>query len=719
MISNRVNNAFSWKLVKQHINLIVQNILFPLLCYSKDDQELWETDPQEYIRLKFDVFEDYVSPVTAAQTLLHTVCKKRKDMLEKTLGFVVQVLNTPSSEARMIDGALHMVGSVADILLKKQTYKDQMESMLVSYVFPHFNSPSGYLRARACWVLHYFADTRFQNEVHLLTALELTQKCLLQEQDLPVKVEAAICFQALVSSQDRIQRVAEQNITSVALEMIKVIKDTENEDLTSVMQKLICLYSERLVPIAVEMTQQLALTFEQLTSGDSDESEDKALTAMGLLNTIDTILTMMDDQRDVQTQLEPIVVRIVVSIFQSEVIDLYEEALNLVCTISMNAISTDLWALFELMYQVFNKDGMDYFTEMMPALHNFVTVDPQAFISNRNRLLALYNMSKSIMNSEIGEDAESHAAKLIECMILQFKGQIDDCIQPFVELALSRLTRDVKTAELRTMCLQVVIAALWYNPQLLLHVLQKLQPPNTSQPLFNHFFKQWMDDMSCFQGLHDRKMCVLGLMTLIRLPPDTRPTIVTEMMGQIVPSVLLLFDGLKVAYQAKATADNQSESGSEETEASDQSDPEDLEDDQDHITGYNRDPLNRLVRKINENSPFFVTHAATMDDVEDDEDFSDADTDSDEDYEQTALESYTTTLDDDDAPDDEYVLFKDTMETLRQSDTSLYEALVSPLTPAQHKSLSEIYTLAQQRKAASGMLCCFRISVSQNADPMT
>src|SRR4051794_36948556 len=123
----RVNHAYTWKILKLHMNLIVQNILFPLLCYTDADQELWETDPQEYIRLKFDVFEDYISPVTAAQTLLHTCCKKRKDMLDKTLQFVVHVLNSPETDPRMRDGALHMVGSVADILLKKNIYKEQME----------------------------------------------------------------------------------------------------------------------------------------------------------------------------------------------------------------------------------------------------------------------------------------------------------------------------------------------------------------------------------------------------------------------------------------------------------------------------------------------------------------------------------------------------------------------------------------------------------------
>jgi hypothetical protein len=75
---------------------IVKDILFPIMSYTESDAELWETDPFEYVRVKFDIFEDFVSPVTAAQTLLHSVCKKRKDVLPKTMAMllaIVQVIN--------------------------------------------------------------------------------------------------------------------------------------------------------------------------------------------------------------------------------------------------------------------------------------------------------------------------------------------------------------------------------------------------------------------------------------------------------------------------------------------------------------------------------------------------------------------------------------------------------------------------------------------------
>jgi hypothetical protein len=46
--------------------------------------------------------------------------------------------------------------------------------------------------------------------------------------------------------------------------------------------------------------------------------------------------------------------------------------------------------------QVFQKDGFDYFTDMMPALHNYVTVDTPVFLSDENYILAMFNICKAV-----------------------------------------------------------------------------------------------------------------------------------------------------------------------------------------------------------------------------------------------------------------------------------------------------------------------------------
>ena len=54
--------------------------------------------------------------------------------------------------------------------------------------------------------------------------------------------------------------------------------------------------------------------------------------------------------------------------------EFYEEALSLTCDLTTTKISDNMWEVLADIYQVFERDGLDYFTDMMPALHNYVTV---------------------------------------------------------------------------------------------------------------------------------------------------------------------------------------------------------------------------------------------------------------------------------------------------------------------------------------------------------
>ena len=45
-----------------------------------------------------------------------------------------------------------------------------------------------------------------------------------------------------------------------------------------------------------------------------------------------------------------------------------------------------------------------------------------------------------------------------------------------------------------------VIAALYYNPTLLLHTLENMRFPNTAESISEQFFRQWISDVDCFLG---------------------------------------------------------------------------------------------------------------------------------------------------------------------------------------------------------------------------
>ncbi|XP_030070417.1 LOW QUALITY PROTEIN: importin-8 [Microcaecilia unicolor] len=679
-LNQGVLHSVTWKQMKPHIQGISEEVIFPLMCYKNEDEELWQEDPYEYIRMKFDVFEDYVSPGTAAQNLLCTAAKKRKEVLPKMMAFCYQVLTEPAIDPRKKDGALHVMGSLAEILLKKSVFKDQMEHLLQNYVFPLFVSSLGYIRARCCWVLHSFSTLKFHNELNLRNAVELAKKSLIEDKEMPVKVEAAIALQTLISNQVQAKEYIKPYVRPVMQELLHIVRETENDDLTNVIQKMICEYSQEVTCIAVDMTQHLAEIFGKvLQSEEYDEVEDKTVMALGILHTIDTILTIVEDHKEITQELEGICLQIIGLVLQKHVIEFYEEILSLAYSLTCQMISPQMWQLLGILFEVFQQDCFEYFTDMMPLLHNYVTVDTDILLSNPKHLEIIYTMCKKVLTGDAGEDAECHAAKLLEVIILQCKGRgIDQCIPLFVEAVLERLTRGVKTSELRTMCLQVAIAALYYNPALLMHTLESIRFPHSSEPITAQFINQWMNDTDCFLGLHDRKMCILGLSILMEL--QNRPAAIDAVAALIVPSILLLFLGLKHLCATRISTKRE-----------------------DRSKNYKADPDENEEIPSDEDEGNEGGQAMQETQGGDDDDEDDDDNEWDEDaLEETALEGFSTLLDSKDGLD-EYCFFTEALLEVQSSDATWYHSLTEPLSDDQKKQLQEIYALAEQRRNATAL----------------
>uniref|UniRef100_A0A8C7MC23 Importin 8 n=1 Tax=Oncorhynchus kisutch TaxID=8019 RepID=A0A8C7MC23_ONCKI len=681
-LNQGLSHSLTWKHMKPHMQTISQEVIFPLMCYKDEDEKLWQEDPYEYIRMKFNVYDDHALPATAAQSLLCKAARKRKEVLPQMMEFCHQIMMEPSADPRRKDGALHVIGSLAELLLKKRVYREQMELMLQNYVFPLLNSPLGYLRARSCWVLHSFSPLRFHNELVLRNAVELVKQGLIADKEMPVKVEAAIALQTLVSNQEQAKVYIRPYIRPVMQELLHVIKETENDDLTNVIQKMICEYNQEVAVIAVDMTQNLAEIFTKvLQSEEYEESEDKTVMALGILSTIDTILTVMEDHKEITQQLEGICLQVIGLVLQKPIIEFYEEILSLAFGLTCQTISPQMWQLLVVLYGVFQHDCFDYFTDMMPLLHNYVTVDTDTLLSNPKYLEVIYTMCKKVLTSDAGEDAECHAAKLLEVIVLQCRGRgIDQCIPLFVEAVLERLTRGVKSSELRTMCLQVAIAALYYNPALLIHTLDNMHFPHSPQPITAHFINQWMNDTEFFLGLHDRKMCIIGLSVLMELP--SRPVVVEGVAAQIVPSVLLLFLGLKHLYSSRLInkPDLLACTGVHEEDQN-----EEIPSDEDEVNANRNTTMQQQTG----------TPVGHEDDDEEDEDYWDE-----EGLEGTPLEEYNTPLDYDNG-EDEYQFFTAALLRVQNTDQPWYQSLTTPLSDDQKKQLQEIYSLSQQRRSTA------------------
>lgn len=84
--------------------------------------------------------------------------------------------------------------------------------------------------------------------------------------------------------------------------------------------------------------------------------------------------------------------------------------------------------------------------------------------------------------------------------------------------------------------------------------------------------------------------------------------------------------------------------------------------------------------------------------LEDDEDSDEEDDDFD--YDETALESFVTPLDDDDTSPDEYQIFRTVYDGVQAENPPWFQKLASGLNDDNFKSIQEVFKLGEQRLAA-------------------
>lgn len=282
-------------------------------------------------------------------------------------------------------------------------------------------------------------------------------------------------------------------------------------------------------------------------------------------------------------------------------------------------MSLKLYTFYAHKYEAFKRDGHDYFTDMMSPLHNYATVDSDKFLSNPQYIEIMYNMAKTVLKVEDNEDPQYRALKLIEVIIINHRGKIDHMLHMFMALALDKLAQSVQTPELRAMALLVVVAAIWYNPVLAMHNLEKYKLAGSSESVVGQFFDQLFSDAEVFIGIHDKKkVAVLALCNLIMHPTAPKP--LEHIADKLIPYFISLLKNLKISYQLRREEENEQDSD-EEDEEEDEEDEDELESDDDEWD----DDGAEYVSKLEEFDPdmagmFDLEHLECFDTVLDDED---------------------------------------------------------------------------------------------------
>ncbi|KAH7029444.1 importin-7 [Microdochium trichocladiopsis] len=559
-----------WTHLKPHLTNLVTHLVFPVMCLSAEDLEKFEDEPEEYLHRKLNFYEEVSSPHVAATNFLVTLTKVRRKQTFELLTFVNSVVNEyeQAEEGKKNhvakEGAMRMIGTLAPVLLgKKSPIADQVEYFLVRYVFPDFKSPQGYLRARACDTIEKFEQLNFKDQNNLLVIYQNILNCM-ADTDLPVRVTAALALQPLIRH-DVIRTSMQQSIPTIMQQLLKLANECDIDALANVMEDFVEVFAAELTPFAVALSEQLRDTYLRIVrelvekndarAGDDgdygDYLDDKSITALGVLQTIGTLILTLESTPDVLLHIESVLMPVIQITLQNKLYDLYNEVFEIIdsCTFAAKAISPTMWQAFELIHATFKSGAELYLEDMLPALDNFVQYGAGALAQKPEYVQALYGMVEDMFSDpKVGGVDRICACKLAEAMMLSLRGSIDQQVTGFISMAMMVLNgSDVKVKSYKIHLLEMVINAIYYNPILALQVLE-------SKQWTNKFFSLWFGSMDSFSRVHDKKLCIVAIVSLLNLSPDQIPASVSTGWPRLLQGITTLFKTLPSAMKNREEA---------------------------------------------------------------------------------------------------------------------------------------------------------------------
>ncbi|KAI9793136.1 MAG: hypothetical protein M1833_000821 [Piccolia ochrophora] len=558
-----------WAHLKPHMDNLVSHLVFPILCQSDDDLELFQSDPSEYLHRKLNSYEEVSAPDQAATNFLVTLTKSRKKQTFTILNFVNGIVGKyeaapdDQKDAREKEGALRMIGTLASVILaKKSPIADQVEYFFVRHVFPEFRSPHGFLRARACDTLEKFEQLDFKDQNNLIIIYRNILESM-ADPELPVRVEAALALQPLIRH-DVIRQAMQQNIPQIMQQLLKLANEVDVDALANVMEDFVEVFAAELTPFAVALTEQLRDTYMRIVrelierngQKEGDEAygeflDDKSITALGVLQTIGTLILTLESTPDVLAHLETILMPVISITLENKLYDLYNEIFEIIdsCTFSAKSISPTMWQAFELIHKTFKAGAALYLEDMLPALDNFVSYGSETLVQTPSYLEAIIGMVEDIFTDQkVGGVDRICGCKLAEAVMLNLRGHVDQHVPRFVELAMTTITNnELKVKSYRIHLMEMVINAIYYNPTLALHVLE-------TKGWTNKFFSLWFSNIDNFTRVHDKKLSIAAIVSLLTLTADQVPTSVQQGWPRLLQGIVRLFQTFPAAMKNREEA---------------------------------------------------------------------------------------------------------------------------------------------------------------------
>jgi hypothetical protein len=572
-IGDCLKHKLTWQAVKPFIGHLVKDFIFPQLAYTEKDQELWEDNPTEFVQTRQQFLMDNNSPANACSNLVQLMAQDRKKhclngILELANGYLVKhrdTANLPNADQEK-DSALAMIGAISTALSHTNPASVQMvEEFFQAFVIPELSSVNPFLRYRACELVSKFGRFRFTPQTTQVILTKIID-CL-GHSEAPVKVSAAMALEPLISDEES-AKIALPILPQIMTLLLTLTAEMELDNLTDLMEQFVEMFSEELAPFAIQLSTQLASTFNSLTGDlikseqqaqqieangfqESDEPyafDDKLMSAQGILRTMGTLVISLDEKTDILAEVERVLMPVVGAVFQNYLFDLYDEALELLdCLLfSFKQVTPNLWSAFVLMITAAQHAGPTYVPSVFSTVENYINYG-RTVIPTEPKLQSLFiDLYTTVMTSS---DCEGHdrmlGARMMQYIFLCCQGE---AIQNMIPSTLTPLFPHFGQQNLPKVFLingiKLVLACLLNSTALTLSLMDQ-------NNWVQGFFQLLINNLESLYGVHDKYLTIRTLVSIVELPIESVPQSVQNGLPQLLLAFTQLFQKLPSSEDTK------------------------------------------------------------------------------------------------------------------------------------------------------------------------
>lgn len=560
-----VKGKKTWKSIRPHIQLIISHFLFPKICFTESDEELWSDDPQEFLKTVFFSFDDYDSINQSCSGLILDIVKARKkETFPMVLSFINSVMESYASQPNSItaqrqkDGALYLMGNLSKVMLTSQI-KNDLEPFLTAHVVPDLLSSQKFLRLRAAWCIEQFESMQWSNLDSSSKMISGLMKCL-EDSELPVRAQACVTIGSLLD-QDLCQQQLTPHLGKIVQITLQLTNQVELDSLSYVMDRLVSMFPNELSPYAEELTIQLRTSFLNLLESSLTRDEehagdiigsndyyfndtDKMMAAVALLETLETVISQMCSIPETCARVEQALIPLFMVVLQRRLSDILSETVSLIesITYKRKEISMEMWQMFNELLKILSPDSLpEFLPDCSTTLENFVSYGAPVLLQTPEylpKLFAIIDYTLAVAEDG-GYDSLSDkmaAIDMIESILLYCRGHIDQVIPHVLDLMGNQLLRNRKDQDeemsktLLIRSIEVVLNCLYYSASISLNHLHR-------QGWLNVFLTLWSTNLEGFKRVHDHRLILLSLASIFHVSIESLP----EEVSSSLPGLLSIF----------------------------------------------------------------------------------------------------------------------------------------------------------------------------------